>query len=55
MAAYCLFDNLEVVHAGRLEEYKSKVAPIVARYEGGTWFSAARSTSWKVSGAPHSL
>jgi uncharacterized protein (DUF1330 family) len=34
MAAYCLFDNLEVIDAGTLEEYKSRVAPIVHRYGG---------------------
>ncbi|HET8799254.1 MAG TPA: DUF1330 domain-containing protein [Thermoanaerobaculia bacterium] len=34
MAAYCLFDNLEVVDAGKLEEYKNRVAPVVAQYGG---------------------
>lgn len=34
MAAYCLFDNLEVVDGPKLEEYKSRVAPVVQRYGG---------------------
>ena len=34
MAGYCLFDNLEVLDAGKLEEYKSKVFPMVERYGG---------------------
>ena len=34
MAAYCLFDNLEVFDGGKLEEYKSRVAPLVERYGG---------------------
>lgn len=34
MPAYCLFDNLEVVDGGKLEEYKSRVLPIVQRYGG---------------------
>lgn len=34
MAAYCLFDNLEVTDPERLEEYKSRVLPIVERYGG---------------------
>lgn len=34
MAAYCLFDNLEVIDAAKLEEYKTRVAPLVERYGG---------------------
>jgi uncharacterized protein (DUF1330 family) len=34
MAAYCVFDNLEVVDDRKLEEYKSRVLPIVQRYGG---------------------
>jgi len=34
MAAYCLFDNLEVIDAAKLEEYKARVAPLVERYGG---------------------
>jgi uncharacterized protein (DUF1330 family) len=34
MAAYCLFDNLEVVDGERLAEYKARVAPLVERYGG---------------------
>ncbi len=34
MAAYCLFDNLQVIDAAKLEEYKSRVAPLVERYGG---------------------
>lgn len=36
MPAYCLFENLEVIDAAKLEEYKRLVPPIVARY-GGTY------------------
>lgn len=36
MSAYCLFENLEVIDAAKLEEYKRLVPPIVARY-GGTY------------------
>lgn len=34
MPAYCLFDNLEVLDGGKLEEYKKRVAPVVDRYGG---------------------
>lgn len=34
MPAYCLFDNLEVIDAAKLEEYKSRVAPVVEKYGG---------------------
>lgn len=34
MPAYCLFDNLEVTDVQKLEEYKKRVAPIVAQYGG---------------------
>ena len=34
MAAYCLFDNLEVHDPKKLEEYKSRAAPVVAQYGG---------------------
>lgn len=34
MAAYCLFDNLDVVNAAKLEEYKTRVAPLVEQYGG---------------------
>ena len=35
MAAYCLFDNLEVFDGGKLEDSnKSKVLPLVTRYGG---------------------
>ncbi len=34
MAAYCLFDNLEVTDPAKLEEYKVRVAPVVADYGG---------------------
>jgi uncharacterized protein (DUF1330 family) len=34
MAAFCLFDNLEVFDGGKLEEYKSRVVPLVERYGG---------------------
>lgn len=34
MSAYCLFDNLEVIDAAKLEEYKSRVAPVVEKYGG---------------------
>lgn len=34
MAAYCLFDNVEVLDPGKLDEYKSRVAPVVQRYGG---------------------
>ena len=34
MSAYCLFDNLEVTDISKLEEYKTRVAPIVQRYGG---------------------
>jgi len=34
MSAYCFFDNLEVMDSGKLQEYKSRVAPIVEKYGG---------------------
>lgn len=34
MAAYCLFDNREVIDPAKLEEYKARVAPLVERYGG---------------------
>lgn len=34
MAAYCLFDNLEVVDSRKMEEYKARVARVVQQYGG---------------------
>jgi uncharacterized protein (DUF1330 family) len=34
VAAYCLFDNLEVNDVAKMEEYKTRVAPIVRKYGG---------------------
>jgi uncharacterized protein (DUF1330 family) len=34
MAAYCLFDNVEVIDGGKLEEYKARVGPVVEQYGG---------------------
>ncbi len=34
MSAYCLFDNLEVIDATKIEEYKERVAPLVEQYGG---------------------
>ena len=34
VAAYCLFDNLDVIDSEKLEEYKVRVAPVVARFDG---------------------
>jgi uncharacterized protein (DUF1330 family) len=34
MAAYCLFDNLDVMDAAKLEEYKTRVAPLVEQFGG---------------------
>jgi uncharacterized protein (DUF1330 family) len=34
MAAYCLFDNLEVLDAAKLTEYKDRVGPVVERFGG---------------------
>ncbi|HCM75652.1 MAG TPA: DUF1330 domain-containing protein [Cytophagales bacterium] len=34
MKGYCLFDNVEVHDLAKLEMYKEKVAPLVAKYEG---------------------
>ena len=34
MSAYFLFDNLEVVDPGKLEEYKLKVGPVLERFGG---------------------
>ena len=36
MAAYCLFDNVEVTNEEHLQEYAKRVAPIVAKYGG--WY-----------------
>ncbi len=34
MAAYCIFDNLEVRDVAKLEEYKTNAGPIVEKYGG---------------------
>ena len=34
MSAYCFFDNLEVSDPEKLEEYKTRAAPIVEKYGG---------------------
>lgn len=34
MAAYCLFDNVEVHDPAKLEQYAAEVLPIVRRYGG---------------------
>lgn len=34
MPAYCFFDNLEVLDPAALEEYKRRVAPLVAAHGG---------------------
>jgi uncharacterized protein (DUF1330 family) len=34
MSAYCLFDNLVVKDGAKLEEYKTKVIPVVEKYQG---------------------
>jgi uncharacterized protein (DUF1330 family) len=34
MAAYCLFDNVEVHDPTKLEQYAAAVLPIVERYDG---------------------
>ena len=34
MAAYCLFDNFEVIDPEKLAEYKERVAPVVTHYGG---------------------
>jgi uncharacterized protein (DUF1330 family) len=34
MAAYCLFDNLEVLDSGKLAQYAQRVKPVVERYGG---------------------
>ena len=34
MAAYCLFDNLEVLDAEKLRDYKERVLPLVERWGG---------------------
>ena len=34
MAAYCLFDNIEVTNQEKLQEYAKRVAPIVEAYGG---------------------
>ncbi len=42
MAAYCLFDNLEVLDAGKLEEYKGRVRPVVENSVAAMSCSAAK-------------
>lgn len=34
MKGYCLFDNIQVNDLSRLEQYKKKAEPLVARYGG---------------------
>jgi len=34
MPAYCLFDNVEVTDLGKLDQYKTRVAPVVQQYGG---------------------
>jgi len=34
MAAYCLFDILEVTDPAKMEEYRSRVVPIVEKFGG---------------------
>ncbi|MCG8432671.1 MAG: DUF1330 domain-containing protein [Gammaproteobacteria bacterium] len=34
MSAYCLFDNVEVTDLAKLEEYKTRVAPVVEKFGG---------------------
>lgn len=34
MSAYCIFDNLVVKDGAKLEEYKTKVVPVVEKYGG---------------------
>ena len=34
MAAFCLFDNLEVLDGAKLEDYKRQVRPVVEKYGG---------------------
>lgn len=34
MSAYCLFDNLEVIDAEKMEDYKQRVRPVVEQYGG---------------------
>ena len=34
MPAYCFFDILEVTDQAKLQEYKSRVAPVVEQYGG---------------------
>jgi len=34
MAAYCLFDVLEVTDAAKMEEYRSRIVPIVEKFGG---------------------
>jgi uncharacterized protein (DUF1330 family) len=34
MKGYCLFDNVQVNDAKKLEAYKEKAAPLVAKYDG---------------------
>jgi len=34
MPNYCLFDNVEVTDLGKLDQYKTRVAPVVQQYGG---------------------
>lgn len=34
MPAYCLFDNIEITDLGKLDQYKTAVAPVVQQYGG---------------------
>ena len=34
MPAYCLFDNVEVTDLGKLDQYKTRIAPVVQQYGG---------------------
>lgn len=34
MAAYCLFDNLEIFDPAKMEAYKKRVAPVVQQFGG---------------------
>jgi uncharacterized protein (DUF1330 family) len=34
MAAYCLFDNLEILDPAKMEAYKSRVMPVVQQFGG---------------------
>lgn len=45
MTAFCLFDNLEVLDPVALDEYRSRVQPILDQYGGEV---AVGGGSWKV-------